>query len=174
MLKYFIKLPRPLKINIREEVLYQKDKRPGIISGKIIALECYPGEEITACWVSDNGGMVHDLTLDSFIDGINLGLEHEDAAEYVRVNPLEKYTYSVAGKGQAIIEEEFLNKRVSIFSKLKKKIGIGKPLYILHWPEDNLLLHLIEFRGQLILWPPHKIMWNVSVENLPDWKKIKK
>lgn len=170
----FCVLPQPLAVAVEIKFLMGNNE-PGTEMGKIISLECYEGKEVTACWKSDDkGGIFHDLPLEAFVTN-SLGFDPDDASEYLKVHPVirDRHCYSLSAIGNPVIELSPQLGEVAVFDRLKKKIGIGKAIWMMHWPEGNELMHLIDLGGRLLLWPPHKLLWNLEASELPEWKKLR-
>jgi hypothetical protein len=171
--RHFATIPEPLEVAVPSGVLHGDD-RPGVVIGRLVALESYPGELVTGCWVSHDGGMFHDLPMASLVG--RSGFEgHDDAAEYARAMPYQEHCYSVAAQGSPVIEMSPCVGPVAIFDRSRQRIGTGSSGWMIHWPDANLLLHIIEEEmGRILLWPPHKLMWSTeSGSALPSWRKLR-
>jgi hypothetical protein len=168
----FASLPEPIKASVPVDFL-KRNNEAGVVSGKIVALECYSGEDVTAMWASDDGGTFHDIPLSELITKTHHLSNDSDFREYARANNIVEgsHSYNKSPKGRAIIEVTPIMGHIQVFSRNRVWIGTGRSLYMMHWPEDNLLLHVVEIEGRLLLWPPHKLMWG-NCKVLPgDWKK---
>ena len=170
--RYFAPLPEPIVVALPKDFL-TKEWCCGTVPGKIMALESYEGSRVTAMWKSDDGGTYHDVPLEQILTD-SYPLYMDDFREYARVQQIVKKThcYSLAGKGPAIVEMSPVEGAVQVFNEDREYIGVGKSLGMVHWPEDNVLLHLIDIDGRLLLWPPHKLMFG-DAKSLPNWKKNK-
>jgi hypothetical protein len=161
----FATLPEPLDVLVLSRVLFGDD-REGLTRGRLIALESYPGLPVTACWRSEQGGTFHDVPLEA------LRLPRSEGAPEA---PLDEAAgvYSCAGIGSPVIEVSTLLGAVSVFDRVRRYVGTGRVQYMLHWPADNVLLHLLLFGDRVYLWPPHKLLGDVSARELPEWRKKK-
>lgn len=162
--RHFATLPEPLDVLVRSRVLFGDD-REGWTPGRLLALESYPGLPVTACWRSEQGGTFHDVPLDALrLPGPGVVLD----------TPLDaSATYATAGTGSPVIEVSTLLGPVSVFNRARQYVGTGRVQYMMHWPEDNVLLHLLLFQDRLYLWPPHKLLGDVNARELPAWRKKK-
>lgn len=174
--RHFATLPAPLAVSVETRFLYG-DNRLGTAEGHIIALESYEGAQVTAAWKSLGGGTFHDLPLAAF-HRPGWAMATEDAVEYFHANPLMEdslgHCYGPADKGSPVIEVPPQGDgQVSVFNRERKWVGVGTSLWMMHWPDGNQLLHLVELESQLFLWPPHKLLWDPEARELPAWKKLK-
>lgn len=173
--RHFATLPSPLVAAARSHLLYGDD-RAGVDRGRIVALESYEGDPVTACWMSAGGGMFHDLPLEGFV-GDCMGLDPEDAVLYLDAHPSPVAgdpCYSPAGPGSPIVELPPASGEVAVFGRDRVRVGTGVVRVTIHWPEGNLLLHLVDLNGRLLLWPPHKILWDPAARALPEWRKLRR
>ena len=174
-----ILLPEPLKVDVFNSTLFQNADLPGVTSGAIEAFECYPGQPITAMFKAKEGGVYHDVPLESCITNSDIFSTTEDYREYLRSHAFTfKHSYAIAQETSprlSITPFNGVRGYCEVFSPNREWIGSGKSTWILHWPQENLLLHLVELEGRLLFWPPHKLLWEDGQHNaelkLPDWKK---
>lgn len=175
--RHFCTLPCPLSAAVETRFLFG-DGRLGTLNGHILAFESYEGDNVTVCWKSLGGGTFHDLPLEAFHrPGWAMGTE--DAVEYFRAHPVmggdsKGRCYAPAGPGAPVLEVPPQGSgKVSVFDRERQWVGVGASLWMMHWPEGNQLLHLIELESQLLLWPPHKLLWDENARELPAWKKLR-
>lgn len=147
-----------IRVDLDESVLYG-DNRETTVQADIVALECWPGENPTVTVITVDGGMFHDVPLArvrrrSEIRGVSGDLA------YIRC------PHEIPVGVRLIIERP-----LSVFDRQRNYSGPGKYHFTVVWPKSNLLLHLIDCAGQLMMWPSHKIMWGSGVRTLPVWRK---
>ena len=158
------KLVVPIKVEVLETWLHDLDPTyKGSITGQIIALETYPGHEVTCMFMATSGGTFHDIPLEAFrLSKIEGNLDFED-----------RHCYSNDDVGSACVELPPMDDTsCRIFSRARVECGYGKALMAVHWPDGNLLMWLVHAGDKLILWPPHKLMFGNTTDCLPDWKKL--
>lgn len=173
------RLPTPLPAHVESRLLYQ-DQRPGTEPGEILALESYVGASVTALWRSASGGMFHDLPLDAFVLDGDLSpddaLEMRRGGEYDPLHGIPAAPWS-AGPGSPVVEAPPTEDPVVVFRPNRSPAGPGRLLWTVHWPDGNVLYHLVEVAQGLRLWPPHKMMIGahaaglVEFPELPKWRK---
>jgi hypothetical protein len=176
--RHLVQLPEPEPAHVATRFLYGPDDRAGTTEGQILSLEVYPGQPITACWMSKAGGMFHDLPLHAFVMRGSDYSSPDDAVESMRVHPFLQdqncYSNAPVAAGIPRIESFSTGMLCTLFDRDRNRLGQGAALAVLHWPDSNLLMHLINCRGNLVLWPPHKLMWGKENPGpLPDWKKLR-
>lgn len=160
--RHFAKLPFPLKAFVESKYLRGKDGP--LEAGTITALESYEDKPPTACWRSVHGGVFHDLPLEAFVVGDHSPRE-----------PLEGgHAYGNSGPGIPVVESSPVTGELSFFGRDRKLIGRGGTvLWAMHWPAGNELFYFLDFQGRVFLWPPHKLLWDSTEMELPDWKKLR-
>lgn len=169
--RHLVSLPQPLRVYVAREWLHGNPSGPweGWEPGYIQALECYPGERVTVAFRS-GGGIFHDLPLRA----IRTSSEQE-----VLPYPDEQcYSASPAAReGSPVFELPPMQDEDAdcwVHDRSRARLGRGTTLGVLHWPQGNLLLHLVRFGSRLLLWPPHKLLFGEgAAAELPNWSKLR-
>lgn len=173
MRRYFASLPAPLPVHVARRWLYGGSGQTpcGAEAGCLIALECYPGAPITATFRARCGGVFHDIPLEAFCTHTCTDPEVEGAYRL----PSAGFCYAVADQTAPVFELPYGDRfDCWVHDRDRDRLGYGTTLGILHWPEGNELLHLIDLGGRLLLWPPHKLLFTAdSATKLPDWRKLR-
>lgn len=173
--RHFATLPEPIPMHVDAEVLRGSAARGETVAGRLLAFESYAGAPVTACWQSQAGGAFHDVLL-SALYSPSYRTPPDEALAYWKKHPIlpdspSAHSYALAGKGAPMVELSTLRGPVAMFARNRVWVGTGEVTWMLHWPEDNLLLHVVIYEGRLFLWPPHKLMGDVGARALPEWKK---
>jgi hypothetical protein len=173
MRRYFVSLPSPLPVYVARRWLYGgADQAPcGADAGHLIALECYPGSGVTATFRAKCGGVFHDVPLAAFCRHPCVDPE----VEVVYRLPKTGHCYAAAGQTTPVFELPYGDcSDCWVHDRDRDRLGQGTTLGVLHWPEENELLHLVDLGGRLLLWPPHKLLFTLDGSaELPDWKKLR-
>lgn len=154
--RHLAALPVPVAVEAEHAYLHDFDGSMGApIAGMLLALECYPGQPVTGMFRASAGGTFHDLPLRAF--GAWPGVT--------------EHCYSVAEPTVPVCELAPGDPQCRVFDTQRRELTTGRSQAVLHWPEGNTLLHLVQgLEGAVLLWPPHKLLWG-SGAALPDWKK---
>lgn len=150
----FLAIPLQIAVTVFKRYLMDQGAA-GFEAGFLHAIEIYAGCAPTFVFRSVEGGLFHDIPFSATGGAV----------------------YGKGGRGPAVFEP-IEAQDVVLFRRDKTCVGSGcRAVGIVHWPDDNLLYYLLTSeRGQLLLWPPHKILARSEWEDpvgLPPWAKLR-
>lgn len=181
--RFFAPLPAPLPVYLSRRWLYGGPNCPdpsysGAERGHIIALECYPRQPVTCTFRAECGGIFHDLPLETFCLPLEAFCRHictDPESEGAYRLPSGGHSYTASPSSPPVLELFYgSDPSCWVYDRDKDRLGRGEVLYVLHWPDSNELLCLVDLGGRLLLWPPHKLLFTEDpAAQLPDWCKLR-